>query len=149
MQMSNEEIIRSYREARDKRKQIEILSELNACDKQKIRDILAEGGMDHRSLPRSRRKEKAAAPEPGPAKAKAAKAKTEPAKEKQAAEEKPVTTQCGGDDPVQKEEPEERKIFLPEIVRQAVTEKMMKVQDNIDRDSADLWELNNFLKNFS
>lgn len=148
MQMSNEEIIRSYREARDKRKQVEILSELNACDVQEIRDILAEGGMDHRSLPRSRRKEKAAAPEPGPEKAKTAKAKEEPAKAKQAAvQEKPVTTQCGGDDPDQKEE--ERKIFIPEIVRQAVTEKMIQVQESIDRDSADLWELNNFLKRFS
>lgn len=31
MQMSNEEIVRRYKEAKDKAKQLGILSELNAC----------------------------------------------------------------------------------------------------------------------
>ncbi len=79
MQMSNEEIVRRYKEAKDKAKQLGILSELNACDRQKIKDILAEGGIDHRQLPRSR-KEKDVRPE------KAEKTKARPAKEKQAAE---------------------------------------------------------------
>lgn len=95
MQMSNEEIVRNYREAKDKAKQLGILAELNACDKQKIKDILTEGGIDYRSFPRSR-KEKAAAPDVKQAKAK-------PVKEKQAAvEKKPVNTQCGGDKPTKK-----------------------------------------------
>lgn len=143
MQMSNEEIVRSYREAKDKAKQLGILSELNACDKQKIKDILAEGGIDHRQLPRSR-KEKAADERPG--KAKTTKART--AKEKQAAvQEKPVNTQCGGDNTT--ERPEDPKIYIPEIVKQAVTEKMIQVQESMDQNAADLSDLNAFLKRFA
>lgn len=142
MQMSNEEIVRNYREAKDKAKQLGILAELNACDEQKIKDILTEGGIDYRSFPRSR-KEKAAAPDVKQAKAK-------PVKEKQAAvEKKPVNTQCGGDKPTKKEEPENRKIFIPEIVKQAVTEKMIQVQESMDRNAADLSELSAFLKRFA
>ncbi len=142
MQMSNEEIVRNYREAKDKAKQLGILAELNACDEQKIKDILTEGGIDYRSFPRSR-KEKAAAPDVKQAKAK-------PVKEKQAAvEKKPVNTQCGGDKPTKKEEPEDRKIFIPEIVKQAVTEKMIQVQESMDRNAADLSELSAFLKRFA
>lgn len=142
MQMSNEEIVKNYREAKDKAKQLGILAELNACDEQKIKDILTEGGIDYRSFPRSR-KEKAAAPDVKQAKAK-------PVKEKQAAvEKKPVNTQCGGDKPTKKEEPENRKIFIPEIVKQAVTEKMIQVQESMDRNAADLSELSAFLKRFA
>ncbi len=142
MQMSNEEIVKNYREAKDKAKQLGILAELNACDEQKIKDILTEGGIDYRSFPRSR-KEKAAAPDVKQAKAK-------PVKEKQAAvEKKPVNTQCGGDKPTKKEEPEDRKIFIPEIVKQAVTEKMIQVQESMDRNAADLSELSAFLKRFA
>ena len=142
MQMSNEEIVRNYREAKDKAKQLGILAELNACDEQKIKDILTEGGIDYRTFPRSR-KEKAAAPDVKQAKAK-------PVKEKQAAvEKKPVNTQCGGDKPTKKEEPEDRKIFIPEIVKQAVTEKMIQVQESMDRNAADLSELSAFLKRFA
>lgn len=142
MQMSNEEIVRNYREAKDKAKQLGILAELNACDEQKIKDILTEGGIDYRSFPRSR-KEKAVVPDVKQAKAK-------PVKEKQAAvEKKPVNTQCGGDKPTKKEEPENRKIFIPEIVKQAVTEKMIQVQESMDRNAADLSELSAFLKRFA
>lgn len=140
MHMSNEEIVRSYREAKDKAKQLGILSELNACDRQKIKDIMAEGGIDHRQLPRSR-KEKDARPE------KAERTKARPAKEKQTVQEKPVNTQCGGDNPT--ERPEDQKIYIPEIVKQEVTEKMIQVQESMDQNAADLWELNNFLKTFS
>lgn len=143
MQMSNEEIVRSYREAKDKAKQLEILSELNACDRQKIKDILAEGGIDHRQLPRSR-KEKAADARPE----KAEKTKARPAKEKQAAvQEKPVNTQCGGADPT--ERLEDPKIYIPEIVKQAVTEKMIQVQESMDQNAANLSDLNAFLKRFA
>lgn len=142
MQMSNEEIVKNYREAKGKAKQLGILAKLNACDEQKIKDILTEGGIDYRSFPRSR-KEKAAAPDVKQAKAK-------PVKEKQAAvEKKPVNTQCGGDKPTKKEEPEDRKIFIPEIVKQAVTEKMIQVQESMDRNAADLSELSAFLKRFA
>lgn len=140
MQMSNEEIVRSYREAKDKAKQLGILSELNACDKQKIKDILAEGGIDHRQFPRSR-KEKDARPE------KAERTKARTAKAKQAVQEKPVNTQCGEDNPT--ERPEDPKIYIPEIVKQAVTEKMIQVQESMDQNAADLSDLNAFLKRFA
>lgn len=142
MQMSNEEIVRNYREAKYKAKQLGILAELNACNEQKIKDILTEGGIDYRSFPRSR-KEKAAAPDVKQAKAKPVKEKTGSSREK------PVNTQCGGDKQTKKEEPEERKIFIPEIVKQAVTEKMIQVQESMDRNAADLSELSAFLKRFA
>lgn len=45
MQMTVEEIIRSYTEAKDKSKQIGILADLNGCDKEKIRSILRTKGV--------------------------------------------------------------------------------------------------------
>lgn len=142
MQMSNEEIVRRYKEAKDKAKQLGILSELNACDRQKIKDILAEGGIDHRQLPRSR-KEKAADERTE----KAERTKARPAKEKQTVQEKPVNTQCGGDNPT--ERPEDKKIYILEIVKQAVTEKMIQVKESMDQNAADLSDLNAFLKRFA
>lgn len=40
MQMSNEEIRRNYREAKNKKLQIGILADLNCCDKETIEGIL-------------------------------------------------------------------------------------------------------------
>lgn len=44
MQMTEAEIVKSYQRAEKKREQIKILSELNACQKQVIRDILEKNG---------------------------------------------------------------------------------------------------------
>lgn len=44
MQMTNEEIIKSYKEAKDKKKQIKILADLNTCDANVIKEILVEAG---------------------------------------------------------------------------------------------------------
>lgn len=44
MQMTVEEIIRSYTESKDKSKQIGILADLNGCTKEKIRVILLSRG---------------------------------------------------------------------------------------------------------
>lgn len=46
MQMSDSEICRSYREAKDKRSQVGVLAELNACSKDYIREILQRNGID-------------------------------------------------------------------------------------------------------
>lgn len=54
MQMTNGDIARSYRQAANKRQQIEILAELNACDPKKIRHILLQEGVDY--LPEERKK---------------------------------------------------------------------------------------------
>lgn len=45
MTMSIEEIIRSYTQSKDQRKQIGILADLNGCDKEKIRTILIHHGV--------------------------------------------------------------------------------------------------------
>ena len=45
MQMTDSEIVKSYKEAKEKKKQIEILSQLNACDVAKIRGILIANGV--------------------------------------------------------------------------------------------------------
>lgn len=44
MQMTEGEIISSYRQAKEKGKQVTILAELNACTKGQIEDILTEAG---------------------------------------------------------------------------------------------------------
>ena len=44
MQMTESEIVRSYKNAQTPRKQIKILAELNACDRKEIRDILLKHG---------------------------------------------------------------------------------------------------------
>ena len=45
MQMTNEEIVRNYKEAKNKDSQIKILAQLNLCDPQKIKDILKDAGV--------------------------------------------------------------------------------------------------------
>ena len=55
MQMSTNEIVRMYKEAADKKKQIPILADLNACTVEEIRAELVKGGIDPRTLPRKRR----------------------------------------------------------------------------------------------
>lgn len=56
MQMTNGEIIANYRQAKNKKEQLKILAELNACTQDEIKKILLEGGLDVRQLPRTREK---------------------------------------------------------------------------------------------
>ena len=44
MHMSNEDIVKEYREAKDKKEQIKILADLNVCDKQEIIKVLINDG---------------------------------------------------------------------------------------------------------
>lgn len=46
MQMSKEEIARAYREAKYKKKQIQILADLNGCDKETIQEVLRQSGIE-------------------------------------------------------------------------------------------------------
>lgn len=56
LSMTVDEIVCSYRQAKDKAKQIIILSELNApCTKEDIIEVLKEAGIDGRQLPRTRK----------------------------------------------------------------------------------------------
>lgn len=57
MEMSNHDIVKSYKEAKDKKEQIKILSQLNVCSTETIRKILIEEGIPFQSLPRQRKKE--------------------------------------------------------------------------------------------
>ena len=45
MQMTEEEIVRRYKQADNKRDSIRILAELNGCQKQTIRDVLEANGL--------------------------------------------------------------------------------------------------------
>lgn len=52
MQMTNEEIVKSYNEANHKGQQIGVLADINVCPKEVIIDILVEGGVDPRAFSR-------------------------------------------------------------------------------------------------
>lgn len=54
--MFKNEIIVSYKNAKNKKKQVKILAELNDCSQEEIIKILREGGVDQRELPRNRKK---------------------------------------------------------------------------------------------
>lgn len=60
LEMTPEEIVRSYREALDKKHQIEVLADLNVCSKDVIRKVLIENGVKPQELPRQRKKAPAA-----------------------------------------------------------------------------------------
>lgn len=62
MQMTKGDIIKLYKEAKEKKKQIEILSQLNACSPADIRQILIEGGVQFPGPKPKKTEEKAEAP---------------------------------------------------------------------------------------
>ena len=64
MQMTANEIVKSYREAKEKKKQIQILSELNACSTADIKQILRDNGVQFPGPEPKADKPKAALKEP-------------------------------------------------------------------------------------
>lgn len=50
--MSDGDIVKEWREAKDRNHQIQILAELNSCSREEIIDILKRAGVDGRMLPR-------------------------------------------------------------------------------------------------
>lgn len=56
MQMSEEEIVIDYKQAKNKKAQVEILADLNACSKEQIIEILKRNGISSKELPRERKK---------------------------------------------------------------------------------------------
>ena len=69
MVMTNQEIVRDYQQAKSPLKQIAILAECNACEKQKIVEIIAAAGCELPGQYKSYAQEAAAAvkkPEPLP-----------------------------------------------------------------------------------
>lgn len=63
MEMAAHEIVRSYKEAKDKKKQVSILAQLNLCTPEDIKKILVEGGINWRELPRGKRIQSPPTPE--------------------------------------------------------------------------------------
>lgn len=55
MQMTNGEIITSYKQAKNGSEQVKILADLNACSIERIIGILTDGGVDHRCFSGLRR----------------------------------------------------------------------------------------------
>ena len=58
MEMSQGDIVRSYRGAADKKAQVKILADLNVCSQREIIDILIANGVKPQELPRQRQKNK-------------------------------------------------------------------------------------------
>lgn len=56
MQMTNADIVKEYKEAKDRSAQVKILADENCCDVEKIIEILVDGGIDHRCFSMLRRK---------------------------------------------------------------------------------------------
>jgi hypothetical protein len=48
MEMNENEIVRSYRESKDKKQQIGILADINCCKPEQIKEILKKNGVDLR-----------------------------------------------------------------------------------------------------
>ena len=123
MQMTEGEIISSYRQAKEKGKQVTILAELNACTKGQIEDILTEAGYLKNGKPRKGPVPKnAIKPVAG---AKPEKPKTEKSPKIKAVriapkEEKPINTPSG---------------YVPvtRSVRNTMNQKLLDMRENINR----------------
>lgn len=51
MQMTNNEILADFRQAKDKKAQLKILADLNCCTQDEIRKRLLEAGCDEKEIP--------------------------------------------------------------------------------------------------
>lgn len=103
-----------------------ILADLNACDKKQIRDILVAGGISYRTLPRERKETKAAAQK----------------------QEKPPKNPENTQSEITSEYLTRSDRVIPDLVKKIITEKMIEIQENIDRDSMMLKELDAFMKSY-
>lgn len=56
--MTESEIVRNYREAKNKREQVNILADLNCCSKEEITEILLNNGVSSQELPKKRKPRK-------------------------------------------------------------------------------------------
>lgn len=97
--MDQSEIVRSYREAKNKEKQIQILADLNGSSPEQIRQILIAAG-----------------------------------------------------EPAEKKRPKSKEIRqmvvkpMPDCVKKAITERMIRLTEEIDRATAELKELDTYMK---
>lgn len=167
MQMTVEEIIRNYTEAKDKSKQIGILADLNGCDKEKIRSILRTKGvpLPTKGRPKGKTVEKVTWPKKDP--------KIEDLVQKDEFESpmrllgtiieddvvKQVTfinkdtgektTQVFDETKPHEEKPIEAKLFIPEVVKGLVIERISQIEFEITKLKLDKEELEDFLEQFA
>lgn len=167
MQMTVEEIIRSYTQAKDKSKQIGILADLNGCDKEKIRAILISKGcqMPTKGRPKKETVEKVTWPKEDP-KIEDLVQKDEfesPMRPYKARIEGGVPTevtfinkdtgekitQVFGETKPNGEQPIEAKLFIPGIVRDLVLKRIAQMETEILKLRLDKEELEDFLEQFA
>ncbi len=115
MQMTNDEIVMRYRQAKIKGDQVQILAELNGCPVERIIGILTSAGIDNRNFNRLR----------------AMLEKHEPQKEQAEAEEQPEADEIPKSDPLlpMKEHTAE----IPKAVIAAVEDKITELQYMIEQ----------------
>ena len=167
MQMTVEEIIRSYTQAKDKSKQIGILADLNGCDKEKIRTILISKGcqMPTKGRPKKETVEKVTWPKED-IKIEDLIQKDEfesPMRPLEATIEGGVTTEITfinketgekttrvfGKTKPHEEQPIEAKLFIPEVVKGLVIERISQIEFEITKLKLDKEELEDFLEQFA
>lgn len=132
MNMTENEIIRQYKEAKDKREQVKILADMNLCEVEEIEKILKDNGqrLPVRHLKKKPQNEPSEETEDIPAPA------IEPLEKPYAA-----GTKSGG-------------FHVPDKVKELVDAKMVRLQEAIDiyrekikEYETELEELSGFLKN--
>jgi len=156
MQMTVEEIIRSYTQAKDKSKQIGILADLNGCDKEKIRAILISKGcqMPTKGRPKKETVEKVTWPKEDP--------KIEDLVQKDEFESpiRPMKATIKGghvkkitfkniDTGEETVACAEEKPFIPEVVKGLVIERISQIEFEITKLKLDKEELEDFLEQFA
>lgn len=182
MQMTVEEIIRNYTEAKDKSKQIGILADLNGCGKEKIRSILRTKGvpLPTKGRPKketSTRKTSTKTKEPTSTVEKVTWPKEAPKIEDLVQKdefESPMipldttiesgivkeitflnrdtgekTTQVFDETKPHEEQPIEAKLFIPEVVKGLVIERISQIEFEITKLKLDKEELEDFLEQFT
>lgn len=167
MQMTTEEIIRNYTEAKDKSKQIGILADLNGCDKEKIRSILRTKGvpLPTKGRPKKTEVKKTTWPKSDP-KIEDLVQKDEfesPMRPLEATIEGGVTTEITfinkdtgekttrvfGKLKPHEENPIEAKLFIPDVVKGLVIERISQIEFEITKLKLDKEELEDFLEQFA
>ena len=125
MTMSNEEIIRSYTQSKDQRKQIGILADLNGCDKEKIRTILIHHGVK--------------LPTPGRPKKEIKEAQEKIEKKREAADINKASYVL----PIPKEEPKVVRVPVPEKKKEPLPMSVLTaLEKRIEEIDVEIFELN-------
>lgn len=153
MTMNENEIVRSFKEAKKKREQIGILAELNSCSRDKIRDILIRNGISEAELPAKKGRRSAAETEEIQQQLKKNRTKVdelhsekrEPAAEQveEAVKEPRSISELLTDDA------EKTTCMVPEIVIQLCRNRIHEIVQGINEMSREKKELQEFLDEFA